>query len=89
MPSNDGGSPISGYVVEYRIVGAFKWVRSGEYDHIGDTHYTVKNLNDDFEYEFRVAAENKAGKGPYSQCSMPIVVSEPIGEFCRFFKPSY
>jgi hypothetical protein len=41
---------------------------------------TVEELMEDTEYEFRVAAVNKAGQGPYSENSKPVHVIEPLGE---------
>lgn len=43
---------------------------------ISDTKYVVKGLNDSEVYEFRVAAVNKVGTGPYSDNS-----SLPFSEF--------
>ncbi len=78
-PEDDGGAPITNYVLEYRAEGAFKWVAA--YDEStpnADTAYTLKGLQDDVLYE---AAENKAGKGPCSDNSMPVKAKEVIGEF--------
>lgn len=72
-PSDDGGAPISNYVVEYRVEGGFKWVRATE-DQISRTAYTVKGLLENTIYEFRIAAENKAGQGPFSEPTAPIEV---------------
>ena len=76
-PSEDGGSPITGYAVEYRVEGGFKWVRAT--DDVDATKYTVKSLQEGNEYEFRVAGVNKAGVGAFTQCAMPVVVKERIG----------
>ena len=39
---------------------------------IPETSYVVKDLSEGTDYEFRVAAENKAGVGPFSPPSKPI-----------------
>lgn len=83
-PEDDGGSPIFNYVLEYRIEGAFKWKRITE-ETISDLKYAAKGLNVDDLYEFRVAAENKAGVGPYSDPSEPVKAKEPIGEALMLF----
>lgn len=77
-PSDDGGSPITGYVIESRIEGGFKWQCANEHEGVTGTRYTVGHLHEGTQYEFRVAAQNKAGTGLYSECGMPVVVQEPI-----------
>ena len=47
---------------------------------IPETNYVMKNLVAGVDYEFRAAAENKAGLGPFSPPSMPITAREPIGK---------
>ena len=76
-PTNDGGSEVFNYVIEYRAEGAFKWRRATE-DTIASTSYTLKGLEENTVYEFRVSAENKAGVGPSSDNSMSIKVEEKI-----------
>ena len=67
-PASDGGAPITGYVVEMRSGGDAKWraVQTVE-----GTEATVGDLTEETEYEFRVAAQNKAGVGKVSQPSKP------------------
>ena len=67
-PTDDGGSEITNYIVEYRAVGAFKWLKSA---HEGTERTTViKGLDAESLYEFRVSAVNKAGTGPPAESSM-------------------
>ena len=40
----------------------------------------MKGLKEEQIYEFRVAAENKAGVGPASDPTAPVQVKEPVGE---------
>jgi len=49
-----------------------KWMRANEVTPISDTYFKVGGLHEDIDYEFRVAAENKAGLGPYSEVSSPV-----------------
>ena len=79
-PDNDGGAEITNYVVEYRLEGAYKWTTANVEETIALPSYTVSKLKTDAVYEFRVAAENKAGVGPASDPSVPIRVKEPLGE---------
>ena len=81
-PINDGGSSITNYVLELRPEGAFKWSKVTE-SAITDTKFTAKGLKEDQQYEFHVAAENRAGIGPFSDPSPLIKPKEPIGNTHR------
>ena len=48
---------------------------------VPQTKYTVKGLKEEQIYEFRIAAENKAGVGPASDPTAPIQVKEPVGKY--------
>ena len=80
-PRDDGGSPITGYVIEHRVEGGFKWVVANEGEIVTDTSYKVTDLKDNTNYDFRVAATNKAGVGEYTETDRPVKVKEPIGEY--------
>ena len=77
-PEDDGGAEITNYVLEYRAEGAFKWVKV--MSTVPQPKFTITGLDVESLYEFRVAAENKAGVGPYSENTMPVQAKEPIGE---------
>ena len=79
-PEIDGGSPITGYIVEYRYVGGFKWNRGNEGESSINCAHEVTGLKENEEYEFRVAATNRAGTGPFTQSPKPIKAVEPIGK---------
>jgi hypothetical protein len=70
-PESDGGAEIFNYIVEFRVEGTTKWMRYGtEQETIPIAgHMLSKQLKEDTFYEFRVAAQNKAGVGPYSDIS--------------------
>jgi len=53
-------------------VTAMKWIRANEVTSISDTYFKIGGLHEDIDYEFRVAAENRAGLGPYSEVSSPV-----------------
>lgn len=77
-PRNDGGSPITGYVLEKKKVGESSWSRAtGALATINETTFKVGNLKPNEEYEFRVAAVNAAGKGAYSETSEVIIARNP------------
>lgn len=68
---NDGGSPVTGYVIEKREKGSPRWIKAVET--VGpDCKGKVDNLDEGTEYEFRVRAINDAGPGEPSDASKPI-----------------
>jgi len=68
-PASDGGSPITGYIVEMKTKLDTKWQVAGK--DIKENEFLVKGLKEGSEYEFRVTAENKAGQGQPSLPSKP------------------
>nr|XP_006823014.1 PREDICTED: titin-like [Saccoglossus kowalevskii] len=75
-PMDDGGSKISGYTIEKRERFSTRWDKVNKYV-ISETTYTVTDLKEGKEYEFHVAAENKAGLGTYSEPSDSVVAKPP------------
>jgi len=67
-PDEDGGSPITGYVIEKRDKYSPTWEKCAEVE--GDTNRgKVNDLVEGTQYEFRVRAVNKAGPGEASEAS--------------------
>ena len=62
-PASDGGSPITGYTVEYRVSGTGAWssLSAGT-----ATSANVTGLTNGTSYEFRVIASNAVGVGAAS-----------------------
>lgn len=77
-PKDTGGCEITDYIVEYRAEEAFKWKRSTTEKILGTIH-TVKGLQEQTTYQFRVAAVNKMGAGPYSEVTLPVKAEERVG----------
>ena len=84
-PESDGGSAIFHYHVEYRVEGKVDWVPYKRDKNPAQSD-KVKGLVEDTIYEFRVAAENKAGQGPWSDPSAPVQAKEPV---CELFFSIY
>jgi titin len=67
IPFNDGGTPITSYIVQYRLFGtspSSPWIPTTV---LGTTpHFIVSGLQDETMYDFQVAAVNSVGTGPYS-----------------------
>ncbi|XP_077990140.1 twitchin-like isoform X3 [Glandiceps talaboti] len=75
-PEDDGGSPISGYVVEKREVGKEKWDKCNRTP-VKEENFKVDGLEEEKPYEFRVMAENEAGLSEPSKATAPIVAKDP------------
>ena len=66
-PANDGGNPISGYDLEYKLPADADWTDTA---HSGlATSYTIMNLSNGQSYQVRVAAVNINGNGDYAESS--------------------
>jgi len=78
MPSDDGGSPITGYIVEKKEKARSKFTEVGETD--GTMFYSIDSgLKEDQEQEYviRVAAINKFGIGNFVE-SKPVKAENPF-----------
>lgn len=78
-PEHDGGSPISGYLVEKRDMLMNIWTQAGKTEK--DTHkLTIGNLFEGQSYFFRVAGINQCGRGIYAETTKPTVAKLPFGK---------
>jgi titin len=82
-PESDGGSVITGYIVERKSPATSRWVRVNK-SPVRDTVYTVTDLVEGSENEFRVIAENAAGQSKPSQPTGAIKAVDPYSE-CYVF----
>jgi outer membrane protein OmpA-like peptidoglycan-associated protein len=73
-PAADGGSPVTGFVVGYRLAGA-----EGAWSEQATTASaaTLTGLIDGSTYEVRVAAHNDQGQGPWSPAMTATPASAP------------
>jgi len=76
-PALDGGSPITGYVVEMRPTNKKAWTK------VEDTkslELTASKLTQGTEYLFRVAAQNAVGVGEFAELQKPAVPKSEFGK---------
>lgn len=79
-PTEDGGAEITNYILEFKPEDSIRWKRVTE-DKIRTPTYTVKGLEPGKKYDFRVAAENKAGAGPTAESVQSIKAEDKIGQY--------
>jgi len=60
-PDNDGGSPITGYQIEYRIIPSSTYTTLKDDTNNADTNYSHLNVITDKKYAYRVWAINSEG----------------------------
>ena len=65
-------------MIERREVGGAFWLRCNDYNVIS-CEFSVINITENLEYEFRVFAVNAAGRSEPSQCASPVKVCEVVG----------
>jgi titin len=77
-PTNDGGSPITGYLIEKRDMKRPTWTNAGKAPKDA-TEFVVDKLLEGTEYMFRVIAENKKGPSKPCETTAPVVPKSPYG----------
>lgn len=60
QPESDGGSPITGYIIEKRDMSRSTWVKAGTVE-ADCTQFKATSLFEGVDYQFRVYAVNKVG----------------------------
>lgn len=82
-PKYDGGSPITGYIIEKKDTTAKRWSRVTREPiralPLGNNWY-VTGLLESAMYQFRVIAINAAGCGLPSVPSDPVLCRDPISK---------
>nr|XP_028607457.1 LOW QUALITY PROTEIN: obscurin [Podarcis muralis] len=63
-PKMERPIPIDGYVVERKKLTGFTWLRCHE-SPVPETEFTVSNLAEEADYQFRVSAVNNYGQSGY------------------------
>jgi hypothetical protein len=82
-PETDGGAPILSYIIERREGTRATWTKIGETS--SETHkFKATRLTEGTDYQFRVAAENTIGLGPYVTLDQSVKASLPFGERFEF-----
>ena len=78
-PDNNGGSPITGYVIEKKERSMTRWTHLTKTS--DDSRKTqLKNLTTGMEVMFRVSAGNKLGTSEPLEMRKMITIKSPFGE---------
>ena len=80
-PHNDGGSPVTNYVIESKASSAVGWSVCNIGQQVSSPHFTAFGLIEGTTYQFRVSAENRVGRSEASHPTDAVVVREPISEY--------
>lgn len=76
-PDDDGGSPITNYIVEKKDSKGEEWKPVSST--IAGTSFKVPKLKEGSKYEFRVMAENAMGVSPPLLTASPVLAKDPFG----------
>ena len=79
-PKSDGGSPLTGYIIERKDNKRPNWVRV---DKVAPdtTIYKANNMIEGNTYTYRVLAENAEGTSPGLETMETIKPTKPTGNF--------
>uniref|UniRef100_A0A3B5M7C5 Titin n=1 Tax=Xiphophorus couchianus TaxID=32473 RepID=A0A3B5M7C5_9TELE len=72
-PEYDGGSRVTGYLIDAVEKGQTKWVKCAT---VRTLTHIIKSLREGAEYFFRVRAENHAGLSEPKEMIVPVIVKE-------------
>lgn len=78
-PMKDGGTPLTGYVIEQHDARRTQWTKAGSVDK-DTTSFTASRLLEDNEYVFRVIAVNAEGESQPLESKDVAKPKQPLGE---------
>ena len=82
-PTKDGGSPLTGYVIEKRDTRRKQWVKAGSVDK-DTTTFVASKLLEDNEYVFRVMAVNAEGESEPLESKDVAKPKQPLGKYLKY-----
>lgn len=78
-PGDNGGSDVTGYMVQYSTDAGETWVPAGD-SPLQGTNATVTGLANGTGYILRVAAINAVGRGTFSAATLPLAPATVPGQ---------
>lgn len=85
-PKDDGGKPITAYVVEKMDAQTGRWIPVGRTQ---EPEMDIKGLQEGHEYSFRVKALNEEGESEALESDGTIIAKNPYGKYKRQPKKNY
>lgn len=79
-PSDDGGSPVTGYYIERKSNISPRWLRVNKAP-VSELVLPMSDLLEGTEYQYRVIAVNKKGESQPSKPSDNFVAKNPYGTY--------
>lgn len=76
-PKDDGGLPITGYILEKMDAATGRWVPAGHVDP-EKTEHDITGLEPHHKYQFRVKAVNEEGESPALETDHTILAKDPF-----------
>ena len=83
-PKDDGGLPLSSYIIEKMDITTGRWLPAGIVDP-EKTEHSVTGLEPGKKYEFRVKAVNEEGESEPLQTETSVLAKNPYGILIDFF----
>jgi len=74
--TSDGGSPITGYHIEQRLVSRPMWLPVSSHP-VSGVSYRPTGLMEGQSYQYRVIAENRVGRSEPSALSATVLAKDP------------
>ncbi|XP_026221094.1 titin-like [Anabas testudineus] len=87
-PRYDGGSAITGYIVEKKELPDGRWMKAN-FTNVIENQFTVTGLTGGQNYEFRVTAKNGAGVWSTPSESVTIIAQDVIEGPTAFIDPKF
>jgi len=85
-PDSDGGSALTGFVVERKDVTKTSFVSAGRCD-AATFSFKVTKLIEGNDYQFQVAAENDVGQSDWASLDKPVKAKLGFGNYSYLFLP--
>ena len=87
-PKDEGGCPLTGYIIEKMDVDSGRWVPAGEVGPDAES-FTASGLTPKKKYKFRVKAVNKEGESDALETDEAIMARNPYGNYNFSIKTLY
>ena len=79
-PTDDGGSAVTGYVIEKREAKRATYTNAGSVN-ADKRSFELTRLTEGTEYMIRVAAKNEIGTGEFAELGSPVIPKSAHGRF--------